>query len=419
MASISKFHLPGCSGGDCACLWCLDYRPLGSRGPRQRLRFKTRREAELFRTETAHKAARGEYVNPAKIPPFAEVAERWFQSKLQRRPSHVCDLRQRLDKHVLPFFGKTRLDRIAGAEVEKFRDRLTRRGYAHRTINTILRIMSGVFRLAIRHGECTRNPLDCVDRARPVAKELKPGEEHADTGSEAVNSDSVLSPGEIQILLAAARPGFEHTLVLTAYVTGARDGELLGLRWTDLELPKEGPGKVAIRRSLSWAGPKGEAARPRYFPPKTKAGRRTISIPALLVTDLKRWKLRCPKSEEELVFPTPEGDPVCRDWLLRVNFYPALTRARLRRVTFHPLRHSCASAMIASGAPITEVQHRLGHADLATTLRVYSHFFRHTESAVTDRLAEVILGFPGSGVIAREPRALTSFHADQPSAGGA
>src|ERR1700730_6065262 len=124
---------------------------------------------------------------------------------------------------------------------------------------------------------------------------------------------------------------------------------------------------------------------------KTKAGRRTVSIPALLVADLKRWKLQCPISEEDLVFPNSEGKPVCRDWLLRVAFYPALNRARLRRVTFHTLRHSCASAMIAAGAPVTEVQHRLGHANPAITLQVYSHFFKQTEGSTADEMANVIL----------------------------
>src|SRR3984893_18429126 len=104
---------------------------------------------------------------------------------------------------------------------------------------------------------------------------------------------------------------------------------------------------------------------------KTKAGRRTVSIPALLVADLKRWKLQCPISEEDLLFPNSEGKPVCRDWLLRVAFYPTLARARLRRVTFHTLRHRSASAMIATGAPVTAVQHRLGHANPAITLQVY------------------------------------------------
>ena len=82
--------------------------------------------------------------------------------------------------------------------------------------------------------------------------------------------------------------------------------------------------------------------------------------------------------------------------MLQTQFYPALSRAKLRRVTFHTLRHRCASAMIASGAPITEVQHRLGHANPAITLLVYSHFLKHAESDVADRLADALLNFPSA-----------------------
>ncbi|MGC2459383.1 MAG: tyrosine-type recombinase/integrase [Steroidobacteraceae bacterium] len=394
MARIRKFHLPGCSGGDCECLWELDYRPLGMYGPRRRVRFPTKKAAERFQAETALQAARGEYVEPAKVPTFAEVAEDWFQSKTDRRPSHVSDLRTRLDKHILPVFAIHKVDRISVATVEKFRNDLRDREYAHRTINAILRIMGAIIRLAIKRGQCTRNPLDSVERAAPAAREIK--EDHvgaSDSSNDTVDPDSVLSPTEIQQLLAAARPGFERVLFASAYLTGAREGELLALRWSDLELPKEGSGKMAIRRSLSWARLKGEETRPRYFPPKTKAGRRTISIAPLLVADLKRWRLQCPKSEQDLVFPTADGKPVCRDALLRVNFYPALSRARLRRVTFHTLRHSHASAMIAK-APITEVQHRLGHASPAITLQIYSHFIPQTESAAADRLADEVLNSP-------------------------
>jgi integrase len=82
--------------------------------------------------------------------------------------------------------------------------------------------------------------------------------------------------------------------------------------------------------------------------------------------------------------------------MLQTQFYPALSRAKLRRVTFHTLRHSCASAMIASGAPITEVQHLLGHANPAITLLVYSHFLKHAESDVPDRLADALLNPPSA-----------------------
>ena len=346
MASIKKFHVASCSGSDCQCLWALDYRPLGMQGQRRRVRFRTRKQAERFLAETAHQAAHGQYVEPAKVPTFAEAAEEWFRSKTDRRPSHVSDLRTRLDKHLIPLFGKRRLDVIRVAEVERLRDGLRDRGYAPTTINQILRIAGAVFTLAIKQGRCATNPLDRVGRARRPASEINLDDNGSDDG---LTPDSILDPDEVRRLLEAASQGFDRTLFLTAFVTGAREGELLALRRAELELPKEGPGKMAIRRSLSWARLKGEDIRPRYFPPKTKAGRRVIEIPNELVVALKHWKLQCPKSTDDLVFPTPEGQPLCRDRLLRTRFYPALARARLRRVTFHSLRHSCASALIADG----------------------------------------------------------------------
>ena len=121
----------------------LDYRPLGLFGPRRRVRFKTRKQAEQFQTDTLQKASRGDYVEPAKVPTFGDIAEEWFKSKLDRRPSHVFDLRTRLDKQILPVFEKEKLDRITGTTVEKFRDKLRDEKYADRTINRIQLSFSG------------------------------------------------------------------------------------------------------------------------------------------------------------------------------------------------------------------------------------------------------------------------------------
>jgi integrase len=396
VARIKRFHLPSCSGRDCGCLWVLDYRPLGTFGARRRLRFKTRKQAEQFQIETAHKASRGDYVDPVKVPTFREVAEDWFQSKTDRRPSHVADLRSRLDKHILPIFGPHRLDRITVAAVEKFRNDLRDQGYAHRTINTILRIMGAVFKKATRRGQCAKNPVDNVDRAVAAAREIRPGEE-ADGSGDEVHPDCILTPDEIGRLLEAATPGLWRTLIKTAFVSGARSGELLALRWTDLELPKQGPGKIAVRRSLSWARLKGEEIRPRFYPPKTKAGIRTIRIPAELVSELRHWKLQCPPAVDQLVFPAPDGGPMHRERLLRQGFYPALARARLRNVTFHSLRHSCASVLIKRGVALTDLQHHLGHANPVITLRVYSHWFRDgSDNSVADKLAQVMVDHLGS-----------------------
>ena len=177
------------------------------------------------------------------------------------------------------------------------------------------------------------------------------GAEPAASGDE-VNASAVLSPAEIRKLLDTAPAGYYRTLFSTAFITGMRSGELLALRWSDIEFGDGGRGKVYVRRSLSWSRvDRGEAVRPRFYPPKTKAGLRTITIAPELVAALKLWKLQCPPGE--LVFPHADGQPNCRDRILMVGLYPALRRAGLRRVNFHSLRHSCASAMIAAGAPIT------------------------------------------------------------------
>ena len=96
------------------------------------------------------------------------------------RPSHVSDLRTRLDKHILPIFGSHKVDRISVGAIEKFRNDLRDRKYARRTINCILRIIGSVFRLAIKRGLCTKNPVDSVERVRQVSIELTTGEVETD-----------------------------------------------------------------------------------------------------------------------------------------------------------------------------------------------------------------------------------------------
>jgi integrase len=217
-------------------LWVLDYRPLGLSGPRRRVRFKTRKQAERFLVETGHKVTRGEYVDPAKVPSFAAVAEDWYRSKTDRRPSHVSSLRPRIDKYLLPAFGAKHIDAIAVADFENLRDDLRAQDYASSTVNQILRIASAVFRLAVKRGQCSTNLLDRVDRAQKPAREIKSD----DDGGDVLSPDIILDPSEIRRLLDAANVGLDRTLFLTAFVTGARQGELLAARWSDLNYQRPG-----------------------------------------------------------------------------------------------------------------------------------------------------------------------------------
>jgi len=396
MASIQRFHQGGCKGEDCDCTWRLDYRPLGTHGPRRRLFFRTKKAAEKHLAETSAKVSRGEYLDHSNVPTFQVAAELWFASKTDRRPSHVADLRSRLDKHILPRIGALRLDRVTVGAIEKLRDDLRKDGYAPRTINTIIRIAGAVFRAAIRRGEATNNPLDRVERAFMASRELRSGEDEAGSNDDTISPDAMLSPEEIRAMLNAATPGLYRTLFTTAALTGARSGELFALRWSDVEISKYGAAHIYIRRTVSWARISGELIRPRFYPPKTKAGVRKIPIPAELAAALRAWKLQCPATADDLVFPAANGQPIRRSNALRYGLWSALRRAGLRRVNMHSLRHSFASALIMGGAAVTEVQSLLGHASPAITLRIYSHWFKTIDSGAVGRLSQIILGNVGT-----------------------
>jgi integrase len=303
-----------------------------------------------------------------------------MRSKADRGPSYTDGLRSRLDIYLLPNFGQIPLDRVSVTGIEKLRDDMRERGLSTVTINSVIRMTGGIFEMAIRRGLCTVNPVQRVERAYAGARELDPNTEGE---ADPATPETVLAPDEVALMLAHAEPGLYKTLLTFLAATGLRSGEALALRWSDCQLGGNEP-KIYVRRSLSWARVQGEEIRPRFYPPKTKSGHRTISMPPELATMLKHWHIRCPPSEHDLVFPNPEGNPLRRSVALRRGLWPALRRAALRRVNMHSLRHSLASALIAAGSPVTEVQSILGHSSPTVTLSVYSHWFRSSKTTAMD-----------------------------------
>ena len=132
------------------------------------------------------------------------------------------------------------------------------------------------------------------------------------------------------------------------------------------------------------------AAAPLFQPPKTKTSKRTIPLPHELVRELTAWRLRGPNSEKDLVFATEEGKPYQRYKVIRL-LDEAITKAKIKRLTPHGLRHTFASLLLADGKPVTEVSHLLGHKNAHVTMTVYAHFIRE-ESTATQELASSVLG---------------------------
>jgi integrase len=321
--------------------WQIDYRD--GQGRRHRATFDTKKEADNALTDIKSRIGKGEYVASKLLPHFRELAEDWFRSKGDRRPGTVGNWRAQIDLHLNPKLGDLRLDRIDVALIEKLRDEL-RAKLSAKSVNAMLTTAAAIFKLAVRRKLATGNPAADAERAFMGATELKDEatKQQRGDGVQPLRPEEVLDPNEIRKVLEKAEPGYYRTLFLTAYLTGMRSGELFALRWSDIELKgidaetgkESSRGRILVRRSLSWARVKKDdgPVRPRFFPPKTKAGVRTLPIPMELAGALRRWKLQCPQSEHDVVFAMPDGQPMHRSTALRYGLWPALSRAGLRRV---------------------------------------------------------------------------------------
>lgn len=219
--------------------------------------------------------------------------------------------------------------------------------------------------------------------------------EHVENLKVAVSVDAnpidanILSPAEVQRLLAAAEPGHRKRdgslksnnyalLIKTAIFTGIRSGELRGLQWGDIDWQCH---QLHVRRSWKEG---------TFHQPKTQASIRRLDLPKFLVSELREWRLACPKGADDLIFPNLAGRPMSNANLLQRGFYPALRRAGLRKIRFHDLRHTFASLLIANGEDIVRVSRLLGHSSPTVTLNVYSHMLPQEHYGSADRLAALV-----------------------------
>ncbi len=381
--------------------WQADYRD--DKGVRLRKTFRLRGDAEKYIRSQKKAIDDGSYISPKQSPTFKEMAELWYGEKVlgvgckrKPRPSTLSAWRIHLDKHLLPRLADKRLNQIDDGVVGEVRDGLNNNGgvkerpLSPQTVNKVLNTATSIFKLAIKKKRTRENPAVDTDRLGLETDEIVEGEEHK-KGREELNDNDVLSSDELRRLVAVTESDLYGTLVLTAILTGARHDELLALKWGAIDLEE---GKIWIRESLTWARIKGETfeERWRFYPPKTKAGVRQLAIPPELVSRLKTWKLKCPPGKLDLVFPTPEGNPIQRHHTLRCGLHPLLRRAKLRQVDMHSLRHSFASALINNRAPVTEVSALLGHSMPTTTMNIYSHWFKEEQTGAVAKFARRLMG---------------------------
>jgi integrase len=283
-----------------------------------------------------------------------------------------------------------RLDRIDVARIERLRDALAANGLAPQTVNKILTTGAAIFALAQRRGLVERNPFALVERLRIGAGELGSGAD-ARSRDGRVRPADVPTTEELRRVFVQLAPGRNRVMILLNAGTGLRSGELFALPWSCVDLEH---GQLHVRRSVSWARVPGETApvRFRFFAPKTRAGVRTLPLAPELVRALKVWKLQCPPTADDLVFPSERRTPLHRSTVLRTVLYPACDRAETRRFNLKSLRHYFGSSLILrdGGKQLARVADLMGHSSPVVTLKVYAHWLRDEETSGVADLARAL-----------------------------
>ena len=277
--------------------------------------------------------------------------------RMKESSAESCRSRSRL--HIVPFFGQMRLDKITLPHVREFMKALLAKELSPKTVLNAMVVLKEMFKHAVQWGYLDVNPAQYAERPRAEDKEMQ-----------------ILTPPEIRRLLDAADEPV-RTLLLCAVLTGMRRGELLGLRWEDIDL--EGH-RIFVRRAL-WRG--------KFVTPKSRRSRRTIDMAPTLRTSLAKLPSRF---QGGLVFCRTDGEPINPDIFAQRDWARALRRAELRRIRFHDLRHTYASLLIAQGAHPKYIQVQLGHASIQTTLDRYGHLMPDAHAAEARKLDRLVFG---------------------------
>jgi integrase len=270
---------------------------------------------------------------------------------LGRKRSTLGEYDSFLRVHLSPFFGERALGRIGPAEVEAFIAAKRREGKAAKSILNYLGLLHSIFVFAVKRGLTTGSPVKLVD---------KPERQAADPDIR------FLDEAELEALLAVvrddARGPTERCLFLTAAMTGLRQGELLGLRWRDVDWSAA---RIRVRQSY---------VRGEFGTPKSRRSSRSVPLADRVAGELDRhFTASAFQADDDLVFCHPEtGAPLDRSRLLK-RFKAAAKRAGVRDVRFHDLRHTFGTRMAAAGVALRTLQEWMGHRDFKTTL-IYADY---------------------------------------------
>ena len=338
--------------------WRASY--IDGSGERRRKQFARKKDAEAWLVETCHDVVRGLHTPGSVSPTVKDAGELWLKrchdKALERMTTKGYEEHCKL--HIYPFIGSKKLAELTVPAVNAFADQLRVAGRSAEMIRRAVRSLGAIFREARRRGLSNVDPTAGLELELPERDDPRP---------------VVPTKSELQAIIANAE-GRWRPLVLVATFCGLRASELRGLRWSDIDFNGR---QITVAQRADASHKIGKL--------KSKAAYRSTPLPPMVLNALREWKLICPKSELDLVFPNGRGKVESYSNIIEHGLGPlqlaagVVNSAGTAKYGLHALRHACASLWIENGMNPKRIQKLMGHSTIQMTFDVYGHLFADAE----------------------------------------
>lgn len=350
----------------------INYKENGKYKKMLRRGFKTKKEAEAAMIEAQNAMNKGTYVEPSKTL-YADFMKSWLKDKETTvKQSTLETYKYLVNNFIIPHLGQTELSKITPRQIQTlYNDLKSSNRLSDENIRKIHTIINNSLNKAFKWEMIVRNPAALVEVPQVAKKEI-----------------DVWNEEEIHRFLSFAKDSRYYAAFLLALTTGMRQGEILGLRWKDIDVENR---TISVVQTLSHKGQILSAGA------KTAAGNRKISIDENTLNQLLSLKLKYKEEkmanrpiyqDYDLVIRTSIGTPVSPRNLLR-SFYSIIEKAQVRKIRFHDLRHTHASLLLKQGVNPKIVAERLGHANVKITLDTYSHLLPDLQKETADEFGKI------------------------------
>jgi integrase len=351
--------------------------------------FRTKKEAQLAANKIEEAIVEGTVIHETKIT-FGQFAAEWAQYYGTQAKISSVRARSIAMKHLVSEWGQLPLKKITRHMYQSYINTLSQK-FSRNYIDSIHTTGNMIFKHAIRKDLLSRNPTEgfVMPKKQETVEEIE----------EESIQEKFLELGELKSFLTITK---EHGLYMdylsfvTLAYTGLRLGELLALKWSDIDFTKK-----TLRITKTYYNPNNGQTGYQLLTPKTKKSVRTISLDEDLIMLLKKHRLeqraikmkqRMVYQDNNFIFAENTGHP--RNMKQVINRLNRLLK-RLdidKHITPHSFRHTHTSLLIEAGAGVKEIQERLGHSDINTTMNIYAHMTKNVEEETSKRFSQLTKG---------------------------